>query len=91
MVAYLFARDKGCVAAKLDRGHQCATRFRQPHSSTDLSKMTIDHVKEHARMGVRAESDDPRRMVTLCGFANNEGWASAHRKEERAYLRGVEP
>jgi len=91
MAAYIFARDRGCVAAKLDPDHRCHTRFGDPHAATDLAKMTIDHVKEQARMGKRAESDDPRHMVAMCGWGNNEGWASAHRDEERRYLMEVEP
>lgn len=87
--AYILARDGMCFAARIDLSHQCRTRFGAPHRPDDLAKLTLDHVHDHASMGKRAPSD-PRHLVAVCGFANNEGWCSAHRNEERDYLRRME-
>ena len=86
----IFARDGQCVAAKMDLSHQCRDRWGKPHRSDDLARLTLDHVHDHATAGKRAPSD-ARHLVAACGWANNEGWCSAHRAEERDYLRRVEP
>lgn len=81
-------RDGMCVAAMMSGGHQCRDRFGMPHAATDTRRLTLDHVHDAATTGKRAPSD-PAHLVALCGDANNNGWASAHRAEERAYLRLV--
>jgi hypothetical protein len=87
--AYVLARDVICIAARVDLSHECRDRFGMPHRSDDAARLTLDHVHEHAQMGKRAASDR-RHMVAACGWANNEGWCSAHRAEERAWLLEVE-
>ena len=82
-------RDQVCFAAKVDLSHQCRDRFGKPHRSDDLSKLSLDHVHEFAQTGKRAESD-MAHLIAACGWANNEGWCSAHRNDEREYLRRVE-
>jgi hypothetical protein len=71
-------RDSGCVAVALG----------EP-PSTCGGRLTLDHVKDQPRMGVRAPSD-PAHLVALC--ENHHlwtGWATSHRPELREYLRGV--
>jgi hypothetical protein len=71
-------RDAGCVAVALGEA-----------PSTCGGRLTLDHVKDQPRMGVRAPSD-PAHLVALC--ENHHlwtGWATSHRPELREYLRGV--
>jgi hypothetical protein len=71
-------RDSGCVAVALGEA-----------PSTCGGRLTLDHVKDQPRMGVRAPSD-PAHLVALC--ENHHlwtGWATSHRPELREYLRGV--
>lgn len=86
---YVLDRDKGCLAAKTDDTHVCKDQWGNKHSGWDRSRLTLDHVHDHAKMGRRAPSD-PQHLVALCWDANVNGWASAHRSEERAYLALVE-
>lgn len=88
--AYILDRDQACIASKLDPTHQCRTRFREPHAPDDRKRLTLDHVHDAATKGKRAKSDR-WHLVAACGWANNEGWCSAHRQEERDYLREKEP
>lgn len=86
---YIMRRDRGCVAAKVDPEHQCRNQWGDTHAATDLDQMTIEHVHDHARLGLRAASDKDH-CLTLCWASNVLGWASAHRDIERAYLARVE-
>jgi len=72
-------RDAGCVAARLDGlYHECQ------------GGLTLDHVKDQPRMGVRAPSD-MAHLVTLCRYHHiDTGWATAHRPALREYLRTIE-
>lgn len=74
---YVLARDGGCVAYGM--------------GDTDCGgRLTLDHVKDEPRMGVRAPSD-AAHLVSLC--ENHHlwtGWATSHRPELREYLRSVE-
>jgi hypothetical protein len=67
-------RDGGCVAPIVDSPDACRGR------------LTLDHVKDHLRMGIRAPSD-ARHLVTLCEHHHLDGWATSHRPELRTYLR----
>lgn len=78
LYAYVMLRDGECVARKIDPEHVCS------------GTATIEHVNDHAMMGKRAPSDR-KHCLRLCLGANINGWASAHKNEERAYLRAVEP
>ena len=63
-----------CVAPRLGASDPCSGR------------LTLDHVKDQPRMGVRAPSD-AAHLVALCsGHHIDTGWATAHRPELRAYL-----
>ncbi len=68
-----------CVAATLlpDQSPMCSVR------------LTLDHVKDEPRMGVRAPSDE-QHLVTLCSYHHLEtGWATSHRPMLRWYLRSI--
>jgi hypothetical protein len=91
-VAAVLSRDKGCVAAQIDPAHECRDRFGWPHAWDDLAKMTMEHVKQAPRMGVRAYVErDGRRvadvsvLIALC-HAGNLNWGPTHRPEERRWL-----
>jgi hypothetical protein len=71
-------RDRGCVAAKFDEEWRFC-----------LGRLTLDHVKEQPRMGLRAPSD-LGHLVALCEYHHLEsGWATSHRPELRAYLAAL--
>lgn len=73
----IFARDHGCAAVTLGE------------SPADCEgRLTLDHVKDQPRMGVRAPSDE-RHLVTLCWGHHLNGWATSHRPALRAYLARV--
>lgn len=48
----------------------------------------LDHVKDQPRMGKRAPSD-PAHLASLCHHHHQDGWATSHRPELRAYLASV--
>lgn len=75
----VFERDGGCVAVTLgEPAEACAGR------------LTLDHVKDQPRMGVRAPSDRAH-LATVCEAHHLwNGWATSHRPELRAYLREIE-
>src|SRR5689334_5176009 len=76
---YVFDRDRICLQYRCEPEHQCRDRFGTAHRPDDRRFLRIAHVKEHARLGKRAE---PRkdRLVAECDFANME-WSSSHRAE----------
>jgi hypothetical protein len=86
LAAYIIARDEMCLAARLDpETHRCRTRFGTVHRADDPHFLRLAHVKDHARLGKRAEPD--KWHLTLeCDEANNEGWSSANRQRERDYI-----
>jgi len=69
-------RDGDCVAFQFSATDECRGR------------LTLDHVKDEPRMGVRAPSD-MAHLVTVCEHHHLDGWATSHRPELREYLRGV--
>lgn len=83
--AAVFTRDGGCVAPLL--GGSVMDCF---------GRLTLEHVKEQLRMGVRAPSDE-RHLVTLCQGHSEDGrragyqWNStkANRARVREYLERV--
>ena len=75
---YVLQRDQGCVATQLGE-----------HPSTCAGPLTLDHVKDQPRMGVRAPPDQ-RHLVVVCAHHHLDGWATAHRPDLRNYLRRVE-
>jgi hypothetical protein len=81
-------RDRQCVAALLDRSHQCRDTWGEPHSPWDRARLTIEHVKDEPMMGKRAPSD-PGHLVAMCHGGNAvEHWGSANRGLCLAYLAG---
>lgn len=86
----VFARDQRCVATlrEMEFPHLCATQWGDTHSSTDLEKMTLEHVHEdYGKTGVRAKSDMDH-LVTLCGFAALvSGWNLANKDKLRKYIK----
>jgi hypothetical protein len=85
---YILDRDKVCLAWRVDHTHQCRTRFGQSHAPDERKHLRLAHVKDNARMGLRAPSD-ARHLVAECDAAN-ETWSSANRVIERAYLAVIE-
>jgi hypothetical protein len=77
--AFVIKRDGGCIARHYDSTMVC------------WGKVTLDHVKSEARMGVRAESD-PDHLVSICQGHSEDGrkagyqWNTANRDKEREYL-----
>lgn len=68
-------RDAGCVAVTLGED-----------PSSCRGRLTLDHVKDQPRMGVRAPSD-PAHLAAVCEWHHLEGWATSHRPALREYLR----
>lgn len=67
----------------------------------NLAALTVDHVPMPTHL-VQRDRLDPARgtrrapsrlehLVTLCHHANVDGWASAHRDDERDYLASLYP
>lgn len=81
---YILDRDRLCVAAQLDPHHHCRDRWGTYHSPDTRGKLQIAHVKDHARMGARAEPDR-WHLVAECADANYN-WSSPNRDRERMYI-----
>lgn len=82
-------RDRQCVLATLDRGHQCRDAWGTPHAPTDRDRLTMEHVKSELRFGRRAPSD-MAHLVALCAAANIGVPSKVQRAAFREYLRVVE-
>lgn len=82
--AYILKRDGGCIARHFDDPANC------------WGRITLDHVKDHPRMGDRATSDK-WHLVSVCDGHSEKGmkagyqWNTANRAAERDYLREKEP
>lgn len=87
---YILHRDGACVAWLLaPKSHQCRDKWGEPHDPRDLSRLTLEHVKDEPMMGKRAPSDEAH-LVAMCHSGNAvELWGSANRDLCRAYLIGV--
>jgi hypothetical protein len=89
-VAYVFARDRGCVLHLLVLGHVCRDEWGIQHLWNDLGKLSVEHVLEEPRMGKRAPSD-PRHMVAACRHSNAfTVETSKYRPQIRNYLNRIE-
>lgn len=86
--AFILDRDGFCVAAKIDSDHQCRDTWGMPHHPADKSKLSIEHVKDQLRMGLRAPSDR-FHLIALCGGANVSVPSKEQRAAFRAYLARV--
>lgn len=86
----VISRDGGCVAPLIDPdAGPCRDRWGHVRHRSVVPALTLDHVKDAPRMGVRAPSD-PAHLVTLCAWHHlSTPWATSHRPELRAYLRSV--
>lgn len=87
--AAILERDGWCVLAKIDPEHQCRDIWGYPHHPADKSKLTIEHLKDSLRMGLRAPSDRAH-LIALCGAANVGVPSKRDREAFRAYLARVE-
>lgn len=83
-------RDGICFVARLDPVHLCRDRWGQPHAARVLRLLTMDHVKEHPRLGRRAPSD-LAHLVAMCWGANVGVPSKEVRAAERAYLAQLYP
>ena len=82
-----------CQAPALDpEADRCRGPFwrqsPEPGTSSYREILTFDHVKDEAG-GPRIH--DEAHGVLLCHHHNVNGWASAHREQERAYLAQLYP
>ena len=83
--AAVLYRDRGCVAALLDKGHICRDKWGERQGPRD--DLTVEHVREDAG-GHRF--DDDLHLIAMCHSGNAvEHWGSANRDLCRAYLAGV--
>ena len=86
----VFARDKQCVLATLEPGHQCFDVWHQPHAANDFDRLTIEHVK--LELGMSAPRiHDAAHCLTLCGFANFSVPSKEQRRKFREYLSAFGP
>ena len=86
--AAVLERDGWCVLAKVDPDHQCRDVWGYPHHPADKARLTVEHVKDQLRMGVRAPSD-MAHLIALCGGANVGVPSKAEREAFRSYLARV--
>lgn len=84
----VFARDKRCILSRLDDRHVCRDQWGQPHLSTMLHLLTLEHVKTDLRMGLRAPSD-MGHLVAMCHSGNVGVPSKEQRQAIRAYLAEV--
>ena len=86
--AIVINRDGGCLLARFDELHECEDQWGTRHSPYDLSRLTLEHVREHAG-GMRR--DDPGWCVALCHRANVEHTAtrSQYRAQVLRYLEDI--
>jgi hypothetical protein len=75
-------RDRECVLVKRDPLHVCRDQWGNWHVPWHLDKLSLEHVKDDLRMGVRAPSD-PAHLVAMCHAAN----VAVPSKEVRAWMR----
>ena len=81
-------RDGECVLKKRDLFHQCRDQWGAWHDSRDVNRLSLEHVKDELRAGVRAPSD-VRHLVALCHTANLKPPSKAEREFMREYLAGI--
>ena len=86
--AIVINRESACLLALLDPTHLCEDQWGQGHSPYDLSRLTLEHVREHPG-GMRR--DDPGWCVATCHRGNVDHVATyeSYRPLVLAYLRGI--
>ena len=91
-VAYIKARDRGCVLAQLVPGHVCRDEWGTPHPWDAVDLCTVEHVKLWLQMGGPRAPSIRAQMVMACGYANiRNGETSKYRQKIRDYLAEKEP
>jgi hypothetical protein len=85
---FVLTRDGACLLSKIEPDHQCRDLWGRPHASTDLDRLTLEHVKDASMMGRRAPSD-AAHLVALCAASNFGVPSKSQRDAFRAYLRAV--
>ena len=83
-------RDGVCVLALYEPEHICRNRWGREHAPTDVSELTVEHVKDFLAMGQRAPSD-PEHLVALDFAANFRPPTKAQRAIFRAHLSKFYP
>ena len=86
----VLARDRMCIAYRMDNEHRCRDQWGDAHSPFDVERLTLEHVKEHLTLGRRAPSD-PAHLVALCGGTNVGVPSKAMREAFRQYLATLYP
>ena len=86
--AAVLGRDGACVLWKLNPSHICRDAWGQTHLASAVWLLSLEHVKDQPRMGLRAPSD-PAHMVAMCYGANLGVPSKEERAAIREYLRGV--
>jgi hypothetical protein len=81
-------RDRMCVLARYFPEHVCRDRWGNVHRPDDTKRLSIEHVKDELRMGVRAPSD-LAHLVALCFGANVAVPSKVERQSMRDYLLGL--
>ena len=79
-------RDRICVAARLGFDHTCRDAWGRAHGPGATNALSLEHVKDQLRMGVRAESD-LRHLIAVCHFINAMPPTKAMREAFREYLQ----
>lgn len=83
-------RDHKCFLSRIEPSHGCRDQWGDPHSPYATDRLTLDHVKRQARMGVRAPSD-AAHLLAMCHGANVGVPSRAVREAERSYLAELYP
>ncbi len=85
---FILARDRVCFLSRVDLSHICRDRWGMPHRSDDTDRLSLEHVKDEPRMGVRAPSD-AKHLLALCHGANGSVPSKEMRAAMRSYLARV--
>lgn len=86
--ALVLLRDRMCFLFRMDSDHICRDKWGNPHSPYELGAMTVDHVKDAPRMGLRAPSD-AAHLVAMCHAGNVGAPSREVRQAEREYLAAI--
>jgi hypothetical protein len=73
----------------MDHRHICAGQWGISHGPRDYAKLTLEHVKDDLRMGVKADNDR-RHMVGACWKLNLGPPTKEQREWMRDYLAKIE-
>jgi hypothetical protein len=94
MADYVLTRDAVLVRERLGRDAiVCLAPLAGGSRADCWGRTIIEHIKDESRMAVRAESDDPRHLASLCQGHTEDGrkagyqWNTA--TENRAAMRDL--